>query len=130
MHAVASKSLLQSEEQGELFDACQLPQGLELLQPEEQQRHQFTAERVARNQARYREIVHALAGGTPVRSICRAFAVSHHIVKTIREREPELVATEKQRISRMLGHVAGLCVESFAEDLEADRVPVNVKPVA
>jgi hypothetical protein len=117
-------------EQSELFDESELPAGLEVVMPEETQRKRFTAEQVARNQGRYREIVHAIAGGMPVRSICKAFSVSHHIVKIIREREPDLVATEKKRMSASLGHAARMGVEEFMEQVARGEVEAKVLPVA
>lgn len=122
-------SLVVPEEQEELFNEQHLPLGRELLDPVEHQQGRFTAERVARNQERYRMIVQALGQGLPVRMICSAFSVSHHVVKLIREREPELIATEKQRMSRLLWNTARLSVEGFVEDLERGVVPPNVKAI-
>jgi hypothetical protein len=56
--------------------------------------------------------------------------VSHHTVKAIREREPELVATEKRRLSATLGHAARLCAESLIDDLQDGKVPANVKSIS
>lgn len=123
-------SLVPEREQSGLFDEAELPEGLELLQPESEQKKRFTGEVVARNQGRYREIVNALGANVPVRAICRAFSVSHHVVKAIREREPDLVATEKKRVSQMLGHAARMTIESFTDDLESGKVPPSAKPVA
>jgi hypothetical protein len=126
---LTSNSLLVNGEQTELFDASQLPEGIQLLQPENSQRRRFTAEIVARNQERYREIVSALAEGMSVRRVSKLFRVSHHVVRIIREREPELVATEKKRLSGLMGHAIRESVESYLEDLERGTVPVNVKLV-
>lgn len=104
--------------QDELFDPTALPVGMELLMPVEEQRKRFTAERVALNEQRYRGIVELLGAGQPMRVICKAFTVSHHTVKVIREREPELVATEKQKQSRLMGYAIRLCIEGLIEDLE------------
>jgi hypothetical protein len=123
-------TLVIAGEQPELFNADALPRGLELLLPEEKQRQQFTAERVAHNQEKYRMIVQAIAQDLPVRMICHAFGISHHTVKAVREREPELIATEKQRVSRLLGHAARMSAEAFLDKLEAGAVPANVLPVA
>jgi hypothetical protein len=116
------ESLLQTTEQSELFDPRELPAGLELLLPREVQEHRFTAERVARNQDRYRSIVEALASGMPVRAIMRAFRVSDHTIQVIRSREPELVATEKRRLGALMLHTAGRCVERFGELLDSGMI--------
>ena len=114
-------NIMARAEQGEFFDAVDMPVALELLESPEEQAKRFTGEQVARNRKRYLAIVRALGQNLPVRMICEAFGISHHTVKAIREREPELVATEKQRVARMLGHAARLCVESFIDDLQKKR---------
>lgn len=127
---MGSDSLLRAEDQASLFNSDALPVGLDLLLPEDEQRRQFSGEHVARNQERYRLIVKALGQNLPVRMICEAFGVSHHTVKAIREREPDMVATEKQRFSKLLGHAARMSVEGYLDDLQNGKVPSNVKSVS
>ena len=121
-------SNLPPAEQLPLLDLSALPAGADIL-PEYQ--HRFTGERVARNQARYREIVRAIAEGLSVRSICAIFSVSHHTVARIREVEPDLVAAEKGRLAKLMMRAARTSVESYLEDLEIPgKVTPQVKSIA
>lgn len=122
-------SIARLPEQEELFDASELPQGMELLEPVEKQAKRFTGEMVKRNAARYAAIVGYLGQNISVRTICRSFGVSHHVVKAIRERDPQLVATEKQRFAKLMGHVARMCVETYAEALVEGTVAVQNLPI-
>ncbi|MBK8002309.1 MAG: helix-turn-helix domain-containing protein, partial [Verrucomicrobia bacterium] len=113
-----------------LFDESQLPAGRELLLPAEEQRRRFTADMVARNQERYRAIVGAIAEGLGVRQICRAFGVSHHTVQAIRERDPQLVATEKERARGEFRQLVRLASDRLREALENDELAPGQLPVA
>lgn len=124
------ESLLAQSEQVELFDPDQLPVGRELLLPVAEQRHQFTAERVALNQAKYQAIVGALGEGLGVRTICRAFHVSHHTVFTIRDRESALVATVKEEMSRRCLNIAKMAAERFEEAVANNEISPGQLPVA
>jgi len=124
------ESLLQQQEQSELFDPRELPAGMDLLLPHDVQVQRFTAEHVARNQQRYLEIASAIAEGLSVRTIARAYRVSSHTVQRIREREPELIATDKQRLARLMRQAARQSVEGYLEKLEVGLVTPGVLPIA
>lgn len=116
-------------EQAPLFDESQLPVGRELLMPIEEQRHRFSGELVARNQARYQAIVAALGEGISMRSICKAFAVSQHTVEGIRERDAALVATEKERTGRKLRLLVRMAVDRLQEAFEKNELSAGQLPV-
>lgn len=124
------ESLIQNAKQDEFFDASELPAGLDLLLPHDVQVQRFTAEHVARNQSRYLEIVGSLSEGLSVRTICKAYHVSSHTVQRIREREPELIASDKQRLARLFRRAARQSVEGYIEKLEAGLVTPGVLPIA
>jgi hypothetical protein len=121
-----SQSLVRPE-QAELPMDIEL--GRELFLPEPEQRKRFTAERVALNRERYLAIVSAIAEGIGLRRISRAFHVSHHTVRVILEREPELVATLKKRLARTFAYAAQLTVERCIELLEDDAVDEKGRPL-
>jgi hypothetical protein len=112
-----------------LFDESQLPSGWELLLPAEEQRHRFTGERVALNQARHQAIIQALGEGLGIRQICRAFSVSQHTVEGIRERDASLVATEKERTGRQLRRIVRMTLGRLEEALENDEITPGQLPV-
>jgi hypothetical protein len=66
----------------------------------------------------------------PVEISSKAFTSSPCAVKVVREREAELVATEKKRLLSLLGHAARLCVEGLIEDPLAYRVSAKLKSVS
>jgi len=120
---------LQSQEQPQLFDEKELPVGRELLWSDEKQRHQFTGEVVARNQAKYQAIIDALGEGLGVRQISRAFHVSHHTVIGIRERESNLVAAQKERTGIELRRLVSMATEAVQEALADRLIPAASLPV-
>lgn len=121
---------MQPETQLALFDPSALPAGRELLLPVEEQRHRFTAEQVALNVERYAAIVSAIAEGLGVRQICRAFGVSHHTVLAIREKDPALIATEKERHRGEFRNLVRLAADRLREALEKDELSPSALPVA
>jgi len=112
-----------------LFDASMFVGGAELLLPQEEQRHRFTGELVARNEARYLGIVNALGQGLSRRQIARAFEVSHHTVQAIFEREAKLVATEKESTGRQLRRVVRMSLDALEEALNNGEIPKGSLPV-
>jgi len=112
-----------------LFDESQLPAGRELLLPIEVQRHQFSGERVARNQERYAAIVQALGEGLGVRQIARAFACSQHTIEGIRERSASAVATQKEQTGAKLRRLVRMTLERLEECLEKDLISPGQLPV-
>ena len=79
----------------------------------------WTAARLfAKNPERYRLIVSVIAEGLPIRWICQAFKVSHHSIQAIREREPEIIATEKRLLAGKHRFASRICVEKIIEALE------------
>lgn len=113
-----------------LFDASMFVGGAELLLPKEEQQHRFTGELVARNEGKYLGIVNALGQGLSRRQIARAFAVSHHTIQVIFEREPSLVATEKERTGRQLRRVVRMSLDALEEALDNGEIPKGSLPVA
>jgi transposase-like protein len=112
-------------------DLINIEPGEELLFPEAKARRVFTGEVVARNQEKYRAIVEAIAGGHSCRDIAHRFGVSKNVVTAIRGAEPDLVGTEKKRLSRKLGTAVELGVEAWIESLQAgtlkpESIPVGV----
>lgn len=123
-------SNLPTVQQEELFDASELPLGLELLHIDDNERRGvFTGERIARDKARYQAIVQALAEGLGIRQIARAFKVSPHTISAIREREVELIATEKQGLIRLAGRACRLSLERYVEALEKNEISPGQIPV-
>lgn len=120
-------SNLPAEFQEELFAPNCLPSGWEIL-PDQQ--HRFTGERVARNRERYMGIVRALAEGLGVRQIARAFGCSSHTVARVREVADELVATERQHVTRKLGTLIRMSLERFEEGLVNGEIHPSQLPVA
>ena len=116
-------------EQPLLFDPAQFPSGSELLLPREEQAHRFTGEIIAKNEAKYLAIVHALGQGMGRRQIARAFGVSHHTVQAIWEREPVLVATEKEKTGRQLRRVTRMSLDALEEALDEGRITHGQLPV-
>jgi len=93
-------------------------EGRELLTLEEDRKSgKFTGERVARNQARYKAIVSALAEGLGTRQIARAFQVSPHVVALIREKEAQDIATLKEAFAVKAGRQVHLALERIEERL-------------
>lgn len=117
------------ESQIPLFDESQLPAGRELLLPAEVQRHQFTGERVARNEQRYAAIVQALGEGLGVRQIARAFSCSQHTIEVIRERSAVQVATQKEQTGAKLRRLVRMTLERLEECLEKDLISPGQLPV-
>ena len=113
--------------QVELFAPDVLPAGWDIL-PEQQ--HRFTGERVARNRERYLAIAHALAEGLGVRQIARAFGCSAHTVARVRETANEVVAAEKEHVSRKLGTLIRMSLERFEEGLVNREIHPSQLPVA
>jgi hypothetical protein len=117
-------------DQAPLFvDESQFSSGSELLVPKAEQAHRFTGELVARNEAKYLAIVRALGLGLGRRQFARAFGVSHHTVQAIFEREPAMVATEKESTGRQLRRVVRMSLDATEEALEKGEIPKGSLPV-
>jgi len=104
--------------QPDLVQLDLLPAGHELTWSESRQRHIFTSERVQRNQERYRAICAAIAEGLGTLQIARAYACSPNTVQTIREREPQAVEREKERLARLCFRAHRLSAEAYIEAVE------------
>lgn len=117
-------------QQPDLFDVSLLGDGGELLLPESEQRHRFTGDVVAQNQARYVAIVKAIGEGWTMRKIEEWFRVSHHTVLAIRRRDPQLVATEKERFARKLNQARELAADQLVDALEDNKIAAGQLPVA
>lgn len=110
----------------ELFQA-----GAELLTVDEDSaRGRYSGAIIERNRERVRQIVRALAEGIGVHRVAKAFGVSVHTVLGIRDRHPDLIATEKQSLSRQLGRILKLSADSFEDALAAGKISPAQLPVA
>lgn len=89
----------------------------------------FTAESLQRNRAKRDAIIRALAEGQGLLRIARAFGVSHHTVAALRDSRPDLVAIEKEQLSRNLGRVMSVCLERFEEGVVDGKVHPGQLPV-
>ena len=101
---------------------------LTIDQPEA--RKHYTAESLAKNIAKRDAIVRALAEGHGLLRIARAFGVSHHLVSTLRDSRPDLVAIEKKQLSGQIGRILKMSADRFEEALANGVVPAGQIPVA
>lgn len=122
---------LVAPEQGELFDAAELPIGHELLTIE-QRRGRCDGSRLARDQERYQGIVQSLAEGVSLRRCARAWGVSVKVVQAIRRREEQAgaIATAKQSIVNNLEAFAEGASERLLEEFEGMPVSSLSVPIA
>ena len=85
---------------------------------ESETRQEWTGERLAKQRPEtYRQIVGLLAEGLGVKRIAKILEVSIHTVQAVRDREPEPIATLKERVAADCRRVSGLCLESIREEL-------------
>lgn len=104
---------------------------LDLLTVDEPKtRKRYTAASLERCLAKRDAIVRALAEGHGLLRIARAFGVSHHLVSSLRDQRPELVAIEKKQLSGQIGRILKLSADKFEEALESGTVPAGQIPVA
>lgn len=89
---------------------------------------QHTGEVVSRDWERVCEVLQAYAAGEPIRSICRRWHIGHNTLSRLIEAHPDLVDTERQRISCKLGRVARMMVDRL--ELEHHTIPIGQLPVA
>jgi hypothetical protein len=117
-------------EQAEFFD--REAKGWELLLPEEDQREKFKFDgsRLARNKERYTGIVQALKLGLPAATIAKAFNVSRNTVAQVVLRENISIEQLKKSNASLMLKTAGLCVESFLQDLIEGNVDAKTKAIA
>lgn len=81
-------------------------------------RKRYTAVSLERQVAKRDAIVRALAEGHGLLRIARAFGVSHHTVRALRDSRPDLVAIEKKQLSAQIGAVVKMSLDSMVERLE------------
>jgi hypothetical protein len=82
---------------------------------------EYTGARLfAQNPEKYRMIVSLLAESVGILRIGRILKVSPSTVIAVRDREPDAVEIEKQRLSRLARGVAHMCIEAVAEDLSSE----------
>lgn len=90
----------------------------------------YTAASLERNRAKRDAILGALAEGHGLLRIARAFGVSHHLVSALRDSRPDLVAIEKEQLSRTIGRVLRVCIERFEDGVLDGKVHPGQLPVA
>ena len=100
---------------------------LTLDQPEVRKR--YTAASLDANLAKREAICRALAEGHGLLRIARAFGVSHHLVSTLRDTRPELVAIEKQQLSKQLSRILKMTADRYEEALEKGMIPARDLPI-
>jgi hypothetical protein len=94
--------------------------GRELLTVDEDAKAgKYSGAIIERNRAKVEAICRALAEGIGVKRIASAFSVSIHTVLGLRDRHPELIATQKKEASNQLGRIAKLMAENIEERLIA-----------
>lgn len=106
--------------------------GQELLEDQEELRRRgvFSGKIIDRNISKRDAIVRALAEGIGVNRIAKAFSVSVHTVMALRDRHPDLIAAEKQALSRQFGRLLKLSADRYEEALINDEVSPSQLPVA
>lgn len=73
---------------------------------------------IEKNRERVKQICRALAERIGVHRIAKAYGVSVHTVLGIRDRNPELIATEKKDVSLQLGRISRLMADNIEQRLE------------
>lgn len=119
--------MLPAPVQGSLFSEFEADL-LTLDKPETRKR--YTAVSLERHLAKRDFIVRCLAEGHGLLRIARAAGVSHHLVSTLRDSQPHLVAIEKKQLSGQIGRILKLSADRFEEALERGMVPAGQIPVA
>jgi hypothetical protein len=117
---MASESLIKKDNQQlALFGSDQMDAALFASEESEPQRLFTGARLFASDPERYKAIIALSAEGLGAIRIGRILQVSPHTVLAVREREPEAVAIEKNRIANLSRGAARMCVEGII-DLLAD----------
>ena len=78
----------------------------------------FSGVIIEKNRERVRQICRALAERIGVHRIAKAYGVSVHTVLGIRDRNAELIATEKKDVSLQLGRISKLMADNIEQRLE------------
>lgn len=92
--------------------------GAELVTLEEDvRRGRFSGAIVDKQVAKVKAICGALAEGHGILRVAKAFGVSPHTVMGIRDRHPELIAMEKQQLSRTYGKILAVGAERLLEGM-------------
>lgn len=112
------------------FVAPEFYAGMELVNLEERAaRGQFSGVILDRKRELVEAICGALVQGIGVDRIAKAFKVSVHSVLKLRERRPEVMAREKQALSRLLGDIQTLGWERYREALINGEISAGQLPV-
>lgn len=114
-------------EQPSLFSEIELDL-LTIDQPVTQKR--YTAASLERCVAKRDAICRALAEGHGLLRIAKVYGVSHHLVSTLRDSRPDLVAIEKKQLSGQIGRILKLSADRFEEGLVAGKISPAQIPVA
>jgi hypothetical protein len=113
-----NESLIKADEaQLKLFGSDQMDPALFATEESAPQRVFTGARLFARNPELYKSIVALSAEGLGAIRIGRILNVSAHTVQAVREREPEAVAIEKNRIANLSRAGARMCVEGIMDML-------------
>ncbi|MEO6567221.1 MAG: hypothetical protein ABIO94_00550 [Opitutaceae bacterium] len=90
-------------------------------------RGRFTAEQLARNEAKLAAVLSAISEGLGTRQIARAFIISTNTVLRVREEYGPAIETQKESIGRQCLAGARLAVERIIEEI--DRMPLASLPI-
>lgn len=117
-----------AQRQAELFSI--FGQGAELLTVEEDAKvGRYSGAIVDRNRERLEAICNALAQGIGIKRVAQAFGASIHTVMAIRERHPDLIATEKKALSGQIGRILKLSADRYEEALVEGAIAPGQIPV-
>lgn len=122
---MSNPSLLQEDNQQlKLFGSDQMDPALFSAEESAPQRIFTGARLFSQNPELYKAIIALSAEGLGAIRIGRILKVSAHTVQAVREREPEAVAIEKNRLANLSRSAARMCVEGIIEMLSD---PAQVK---
>lgn len=93
-------------------------------------RKRYTAASLERCVAKRDAIVRAMAEGHGLLRIAKAFGVSHHLVSSLRDSRPDLVAIEKKQLSGQIGRILKMSADRFEEGLVEGKISPAQIPVA
>lgn len=117
-------------QQPELFSHSELPDGGEILLPEEKQRELYPLTTVEKNQARLAQAIFLLGHNAPRSFICKALGIGWHTLSRVAEKHGDKIADVKKRSAAKLAMFVELGVEQMLEDLQAGRLDPDKLPVS
>lgn len=116
--------------QGEMFPELGVLEAARLWQPGKAP--EVTGKALLKDWERCGRVADALLLDVPQRQIARQEGMGRHSIRKVMEvlEERGLLAPQKKRMSRRLGHIAEAIGEDLMEMAEAGTLPAQVKPIA